>query len=213
MGSKDMYRFVGEAFASKGYVTVVADYRLYPDIYFPAFMEDGARAVRWTHDHIAGYQGDPANLYLAGHSAGGHIAALLTTDTHYLADAGVKPNAIRGMIGIAGPYDFLPLTDPKLIALFSKKPIQTTQPVNYVVSHSGPLPPLFLAWGADDDLVGKRNIDSLAAKARAKGGSVDAHIYPHEGHISLVVALASGFRDDTSLLNDITAFIDRTRTH
>ena len=210
MGSKDMYRFLGQAFASKGYITVVADYRLYPDVYFPAFMEDGANAVKWTRDHIADYQGDTKNLYLAGHSAGGHIAALLTTDPHYLKQAGAAPSAIRGLIGLAGPYDFLPLEDPKIIALFSRVPIRTTQPVTYVTATSGKLPPMFLGWGDEDDVVGRRNIDSLAAKARPHSPLVETHIYPETGHIGIILALARGFRG-TPVLDDIAAFVEKTR--
>ena len=210
-GSKDMYRFVGQAFASRGYITVIADYRLYPEVYFPAFAEDGARAFRWVHDNIALYHGDPRNFYLAGHSAGGHIAAMLTTDPHYLRAAGIPAGAIRGMIGLAGPYDFLPLTDPKIIALFSKTPIEQTQPVHYVTPHSPKLPPIFLARGDADDVVGARNNTSLAAHARAVGTDVEMKLYPDVGHIGLVLALADGFRHKAPLLDDVDAFIQRTR--
>src|SRR3954471_10166956 len=90
-GSKSDYRFVGQALASKGFIAVLPDYRLYPRVTFPAFVEDGAQAVRWTRDHIARYGGDPNRLYLMGHSAGAHTAALLAVDPHYLQDAGVDP--------------------------------------------------------------------------------------------------------------------------
>ena len=211
MGDKDLYRFVGQAFASKGYITVIANYRLYPDVYFPAFVEDGAHAVRWVHDHISAYGGDTHNLYLAGHSAGGHIAAMLTVPAPYLAAAGGNPSWIRGMIGIAGPYDFLPLTDSNLIDLFGKVPIAQTQPIHYVISDAAALPPLFLARGETDDVVDARNADSLAAHARASGTNVELRTYPNVGHIGIVLALAEGFRSTAPLLDDIDQFIQRTR--
>jgi acetyl esterase/lipase len=211
MGSKDMYRFVGQAFAEKGYITVITDYRLYPQVHFPAFMQDGAQAVRWTRDHIGEYQGDSRNIYLAGHSAGGHIAALLTTDAEYLNAAGVSMSQIRGLIGIAGAYDFLPMTDPNIIALFSKVPANTTQPVKYITSVSAKLPPMLLVWGAEDDTVGLQNIESLSNKALHKGGMVETRLYPDLGHIGIILSLAKGFRDKAPLLKDISDFIEHTR--
>ena len=119
-GSKDDYLFVGQAFASKGYIAVIADYRLYPQVYFPVFMEDVAAAFVWAHEHIASYGGNAANLFVAGHSAGGYNALMLTLNRTYLKETGGRDHWIKGAIGIAGAYDFLPMTDPKIIDLFSK---------------------------------------------------------------------------------------------
>ena len=94
-GSKDMYPFVGEAFAKKGYITVIADYSKYPQVKFPTFVEDGAKAVAWTYRHIAEYQGDPKRLFIAGHSAGAHIGAMMTADKHYLHAEGLTPSIIN----------------------------------------------------------------------------------------------------------------------
>jgi acetyl esterase/lipase len=146
-GDKNMYRFVGQAFASKGFITVIVNYRLYPDVYFPAFVNDGAKAVAWVHRNIEKYRGNPARVFLTGHSAGAHIAALLMTDDDYLKAEGADISWIKGMIGIAGPYDFLPFTDPKIKALFSKARDSDTQPINYVKSG---LPPFFLVTGDKD---------------------------------------------------------------
>ena len=72
VGQKGDYRFAAEALTSRGFIAVVPDYRLYPNVTFPAFVDDAAKAVRWTHDNIARFGGDPSHLYLMGHSAGAH---------------------------------------------------------------------------------------------------------------------------------------------
>src|SRR4051812_42473411 len=107
-GEKNDYRFVADALTSRGFVAVLPDYRLYPAVRFPAFVEDGASTLRWTHDNIERFGGDPRRVYLIGHSAGAHIATLLTLDAHYLNDIGLAPDAIRATVGLAGPYDFMP---------------------------------------------------------------------------------------------------------
>jgi len=204
MGSKDDYRFAGQAFASKGYITVVADYRLYPKNYFPAFMHDGASTFAWVHEHIGEYNGDAKNIFLAGHSAGAHIAMLLTLDNQYLKAAHAKREWIKGTIGIAGPYDFLPFTDPAVIGVFSKVDEKTTQPINYVSKNQ---PPILLLTGDKDEDVLPRNSKNLAAKLEEYNDPVELKIYPDVAHIGIVLSLAHGFRYKAPLLDDIDAFI------
>jgi acetyl esterase/lipase len=79
-GSKEMYRFIGYALAAQGLVVVIPDYRLHPDVEFPAFMNDAAEAVEWAHVNAARLGGDPDRLFLMGHSAGAQIATLLSMD-------------------------------------------------------------------------------------------------------------------------------------
>ena len=90
-GERRDYGFVGRAFAARGFVTVIPDYRLVPTVRFPTFIEDAARAVRWAQDHAASFGGDPRRIDLSGHSAGAYIVAMLSLDRHYLADAEVDP--------------------------------------------------------------------------------------------------------------------------
>ena len=204
-GSKDDYRFVGQAFASKGYVTVIADYRLYPEVYFPTFMHDVARAFVWVHEHISEYGGDSKNLFVAGHSAGAYNAVMLTINDQYLRSAGGKRAWIKGTIGIAGPYDFLPFTDPDIIAIFSKSKNELTQPINHV----GPnLPPMLLVTGDADDEVLPRNSINLAQKLQKNHDKVTTRIYPGVAHIGIVLALAKGFRDKAPVLGDVGQFVD-----
>lgn len=205
MGNKKMYKFVGQAFASRGFVTVIADYRLYPEVYYPDFIVDSAKALKWTHEHIGEYGGDASNLFVAGHSAGGFNAVMLTLNDQYLAEGGAKRSWIRGAIGIAGPYDFLPLEDPKIIQIFSKYPGPQNQPINYV---HGKLPPFFLATGEVDEDVLPKNTHNLAKKLREHGTRVVEKTYPDVQHIGIVLSLARGFRGRAPLLDDITDFVN-----
>ncbi len=208
-GSKDDYLFLGQAFASKGFITVVADYRLYPEVKYPAFIEDGARAFHYTHQRIAQYGGDPQKIFIAGHSAGAYIAMMLGADPRYLADVGANRSDVQGIIGISGPYNFLPFTDTDIKAIFSTAPDADTQPINRAIA---PVPPVLLATGLDDDTVDPRNSHSMAAKLRSLGNPVVVHDYHSSDHIDIMLSLARGFRDQTPLLEDIAAFVQEYTT-
>jgi len=203
-GSKADYLFVGEALASEGFIAAISDYRLYPEVRFPAFVEDGAAAVRWVRDHARSYGGDPARIFLAGHSAGAHIAALLALDDHYLAAEGMDRVAIDGLIGLAGPYDFLPIRDPTVQAIFATRDKASTQPITFADRAASPA---LLLHGEADQTVDPKNSLRLAAAIAAAGGAAAAHLYPDVGHVALIAALAAPFRWRAAVLEDIAAFI------
>ncbi len=205
-GSKAMYKFVGQAFASEGITTVVADYRLYPQVRYPAFLQDCASAVAFVHANIKRFGGDPGRLFLAGHSAGAYNAVMLDADLSYLKAAGADPGWIRGVIGMAGPYDFLPLTDPKLISLFGGDRVTATQPIAHI---DGKRAPMLLAYGSDDETVGPKNAINMAKRLESFGSAVELHRYPDVGHIGLVLSLAPGFRGNTTLRADVARFVER----
>jgi len=188
-GSKEMYRFVGAALAARGVVTVIADYRLYPEIRFPAFMQDAAAAVAWTHANAARFGGDPHRLFLLGHSAGGQIVALLALDASYLAAVNLSPQRdLCGFIGLAGPYDFLPLHSATLKEIFGPEAERPcSQPINFV---SPQAPPMLLLAGSDDDTVDPGNTLRLATRLRVAGGAVEEKIYPGVGHKTLIGAFS-----------------------
>ena len=157
-----------------------------------------------VHDNIANYGGDPKKLFLAGHSAGAHIAVMLDSNLPYLKAAGADPAWVRGVIGIAGPYDFLPLTDPKLIALFGGDRVAATQPINFI---DGKRAPMLLAYGTADDTVAPKNTINMAAKLKSVGSEVEVKSYPGVGHIGIILSLAPGFRGNTTLRDDIANFV------
>ena len=208
-GSKDMYLFLGEALATRGFIVVIPDYRLYPQTRFPGFLEDAALAVRWTRDHIDSFGGDPNRIALMGHSAGGYIAAMLAIDPQWLAAVGMDhTHDIRAFVGLAGPYDFLPLTDPVLKIIFGPEQERpATQPINFV---DGKAPPMFLAAGTDDDTVDPGNSTRLANRVHEKGGEAIVKFYPDIGHAELVGAMANSLRFLAPVRNDVVDFLNTT---
>jgi len=186
-GSRSDYAFVGKQLAEHGVLTAVADYRRFPQVRFPVFVEDAALAVAWLRQHAADHGGDPQRLFVAGHSAGAHIAAMLGTDRRYLAAVGMQPQDLAGVIGIAGPYDFVPLTDDDLIDIFGPEADwPASQPVNFV---DGDEPPFLLLHGDDDLLVWPRNSIRLAARLQQAGVAVEFRRYPDLGHIRILAAV------------------------
>lgn len=206
-GSKAMYGFVGDALARHGYVAVIPDYRLYPQVVWPAFLQDNALAVRWARDHAAELGGDPSRLVLMGHSAGAYDAVMLAVDGRWLQAVGLDPRRdVRAVVGLAGPYDFLPLDTDKLKTIFGP-PAQRpdTQPINHVDGHA---PPLLLAHDVGDTVVRPLNTDHMAAKVRAAGGTVEERYYKGLSHPLMIGAIAAPLRFLAPVLRDVTTFID-----
>jgi acetyl esterase/lipase len=206
-GRRADYAFVGQALAARGIVAVVPDYRHYPQVRFPGFIEDAAQAVAWTRTHALQIGGDPRRIYLAGHSAGAHLAALLGTDARYLRAVGLQPRDLRGVVGIAGPYDFLPLTDPRLQRIFApRENWPASQPVNFV---DGDEPPFLLLHGAEDRVVWPRNSARLAARLQAAGVAVEQRVYPDLGHARILLAIR--FPRLAPTLDDLVDFVRSDR--
>jgi len=200
-GSKSIYRAFGEAFAGAGIISAVADYRLYPEVKYPAFVEDGAQAFRYLRANVARHGGDPARIFVAGHSAGAYIAALLACNPEFL---GGDMSAIRGAIGIAGPYDFLPLYDPALIDIFGGDRVMATQPIKYARNRTAPM---LLAHGTADRTVGAGNSRRMARRLGEAGNKVELVEYPGESHLGIILSLAHGFRSRTTLRDDMLRFV------
>jgi acetyl esterase/lipase len=206
-GSKADYRFVGEALAARGFVVVIPDYRLYPEVRFPTFVEDGAAAVAWVRRNIGRFGGEPWQIHLMGHSAGAHIAALLALDRRYLAAAGVEPGTLESFVGLAGPYDFLPLSDATLQRIFAADDMAATQPITFA---EGSAPRALLLHGTDDQTVLPGNSRRLAAALEAAGNRAQFELYPDLDHVALVAALAAPLRWLAPVLDDVTAFLRAT---
>jgi acetyl esterase/lipase len=205
-GSRSDYRFVGEALASRGIVAVLADYRLYPQVHYQGFLEDSARAVGWTREHVGQYGGDASRLYVMGHSAGGYNAAMLALDPKWLASVGMKPSMLRGWIGLAGPYDFLPIENPdvKPVFFFPNSP-PDSQPINHVSAAS---PPALLIAATDDTLVNpQRNTGGMARRLREQGVPVRELYFSKPGHATLVASLSRPMRSLAPVLDEVVNFI------
>lgn len=210
-GSKDQYGFVGEALASRGIVVVIADYRLYPQVRYPLFLQDNAKAVAWTYQHIAEYGADPGQLYLMGHSSGAYNASMLALDARWLNAVDLSPSMLKGWIGLAGPYDFLPIEnkDVQPVFFFPNSPPES-QPINHV---SADAPPSLLIASTDDNLVNPtRNTGGLATKLRAARVPVEAFYFTRTNHVTLVASFAKPLRWLAPVLDKVTAFMRSTPT-
>jgi acetyl esterase/lipase len=206
-GDPHDYRFVARALAPAGYAVVLAGYRLADAGRYPAMLEDGAAVLRWIASHAPVLGGDATRIVLMGHSAGAYNAVMLGLDPRWLAQAGVAPHAICGVVGLAGPYDFLPFDNISTIATFGHAPDPVeTQPIAHV---RGDAPPLLLLHGAQDRRVFPRNSLSLARAMAGCGGSSETHVIDGVGHEGLIMRFARPFSRDRRPLDQVLDFLAR----
>jgi acetyl esterase/lipase len=208
-GARSDYRFVAEALAARGVLTLVADYRLYPEVRYPDFLTDSAQALAYGLDQAARLGGDPRRVFVMGHSAGGYNAAMLALDARWLRAAGHAPAELAGWIGLAGPYDFFPTDNPDAQPVFfhPNYPAQA-QPIGFTPPNA---PRSFLAAPSNDTLVSpQRSTRQLANKLQAAGVPVTLKFYEGASHMTLIGAFAWPLRWLAPVLHDVTAFIDNT---
>ena len=185
-GSKAMYRFAGNALRGAGFTTVVVEYRLAPQIVFPAFVEDVAAAVAQVRREVAG--GGP--VAIVGHSAGAQIAALLAYDAGYLAQHGLTPcETFTGFVGLSGPYDFLPLNEDRYKRIFPEGSRASSQPIAFA-NRAGP--PALLLHGAADATVHAQDTTLMAAALQRGGTSARAVLLDGADHSDTIGAFGPG---------------------
>jgi acetyl esterase/lipase len=204
-GDRRDYGFVGRAFAARGFVAIVADYRLVPEVRFPAFVEDGALAIKWARDHVAAHGGDPRRISLAGHSAGAWQAAMLALDARFLRAVGVDPDIVRAAALLSAPTDFHPFTEARGRDALGHWPRPAeTQPISFARADA---PPILLLHGTADTVVRPYNSERLAAKLTRLGAPAELRLYPGRNHVDLVKSLSPTFRGTTPALADSVAFL------
>ena len=201
--SKANFEFVASSLTRAGIVVLIPDYRSYPEVAFPVFVEDGARAVAWAGRNLDGLADGQRPLFLMGHSAGAQIAALLALDKHYLDDVGAPP--LAGFIGLSGPYDFLPLEPGYMQEVFPEETRPASQPINFV---SAQAPRTLLIHGTSDERVLPEHSERLAAALEAEGVPVTLKLYEDTGHARVVVALAPPLQFVADTMADTIDFIE-----
>lgn len=205
-GSKANYRFVADALTARGIVTVIADYRVFPEVSYPDFIDDTAAAAAWTLREIARYGGDPARVFMAGHSAGAYNAAMVAFDPRWLAPYGFAPSRFRGFIGLAGPYNFLPIQDEDVKPVFHWPDTPTdSQPIAHVSADS--IPSLLIAARHDTFVYPTVNTEPMAAKLASVGADVTIDLHDHVNHVTLIGAMARPLRFLAPVEQEFTDFV------
>ncbi len=205
-GTKEDYRFVGLKMAKYGYITVIPDYSKYPDVKFPVFVEDSAKALAWTHDHISEYGGDTSKIYLLGHSSGAHIAGLVAANPEYLGAFEKDRNIIAGFAGLAGPYAFVP-EEEDLKDMFGPPERYPEMRTNTFID--GKQPPMLLMHGNDDDLVSTQNAYKVQKAAAEKGGEVIVKTYDGYDHTDLMRDFTWIGSEKSPVIQDILTFLKK----
>ena len=203
-GSKSDYRFVGAALADHGYITVLPDYRLYPDVKFPDFLDDAAHAVAWVQEHAQEFGGDPHRIVLMGHSAGAHTAAYLALNHEFLARRGARPEWIVGLVGLSGPYVLAPNTRTLNRIFAAPWGESDWQPLRFVDAQA---PPTFLAHGLEDDVVSVAQTEKLRDALEARGVRVETELYPDAGHAATIAGFSKASRGSAPTLDQAVAFL------
>ncbi|HXD40364.1 MAG TPA: alpha/beta hydrolase [Ramlibacter sp.] len=210
-GERADYRFVGEALAAHGVAALVADYRLSPQVRYPDFLADCAQAVKWAFDHSAELGADRGRVFLMGHSAGAYNAAMLALDPRWLAKVGLAPQRLAGWVGLAGPYDFLPIRNPDAQVAFNwPATAADTQPIMHVTAQAPST--LLLAAAEDDSVNPQRSTVGLARRLAAVGAPVRYKLFERLGHASLVAAMARPLNWLAPVLPEVLAFVDPATT-
>ncbi len=206
-GDPHDYRFIARTLAPRGYAVVLAGYRLYPAVRYPAMLEDGAGALRWVADHAAAYGGDPARVVLMGHSAGAYNAAMLALDPRWLARRQLAADGLRGVVALSGPYDFYPFdTEATIHSFGAAADPEETQPIAHARAGA---PPLLLVHGTADTRVKPRNAVALARALTAAGTPNQAVLLDKVTHEGLIMMFARPFSRDRRALDTVLPFLAR----
>ena len=207
-GDRADYRFVGEALAAQGIVTVVADYRLSPEVRYPVFLQDSALAARWAFENARRYGADPARVFVMGHSAGAYNAAMLALDKRWLSAVGLSPAKLAGWIGLAGPYDFLPISDRKTQVAFEWPGTPADSQALFHASSASP-PALLLAPEKDNLVDTQRSTVGMTQRLKRSGVRVESELYDTVSHVTIVATLASVLRSRAPVLERVTGFVQQ----
>lgn len=201
-GDKGLYKFFAEGLTSEGFEVVVPNYRLYPEVKYPAFIEDTALAAAFTAKR---YPDRP--LVLIGHSAGAYNTLMTVLDGRYFKALGVDMcTAISGVVSMSAPTGIIPLGEEPFITIFPDRLSKTDAPLNNV---NGPTPPILFLHGGDDDTVYPRNSQELAAKITARGGQAEVKIYPKLSHTDVIKVMSRHFDGGSPLKGDMVAFLSQ----
>lgn len=212
-GDKRLFEHLGRAMAVRGILAVTVNYRLTPAVRHPSHAMDCANAFAWVLEHVADYGGDPSNVFLMGHSAGAHLASIITLDRRYLQRLNVPDNGVRGVIVVSGATDLTNHTETTVFTTREQieeafgsttEELAAASPMTYVRSD---LPP-FLVIVAERDSEGLRSQGRRFADAlRDAGGEVIYISIQGRDHFSIVRRFGSGNDTTAGAVADFIAHV------
>ena len=210
-GERADYKFVGEALASRGIVTVIADYRLSPEVRYPVFLQDCALAVRWARDNAQRLGASRSRLFVSGHSAGAYNAAMLALDARWLTEVDMQQGELAGWAGLAGPYDFLPIGIPEVQLAFNWPDTPaSSQPLFHAPAGTGLKHRVLLLAATSDSAVNpQRNTLALAQALRQRGTPVELEVFDRVNHVTLIGAMAPPLRGLAPVLDRLSGFLQQ----
>jgi acetyl esterase/lipase len=188
-GDRSHYLPLGNRFASEGLLVVAPSYRLAPKNPFPAQIVDVAAAFAWTVKHIKEHGGDPERIYVAGHSAGGHLVSLLTLDPSHLEKHNLSPKLIRGTAALSGVYDLTAIGDSQAAVFGTDKEFRRkASPLSYVNDAAPPFLVTYCQW---DYMTLPAQAKSFHAALKKVGVTSELVFVPRENHISEMLSIAN----------------------
>ena len=207
-GDKSEYGFVADALVAEGYDVLVPNYRLYPQVGYPDFIQDLETFFAWLSQNAATYQLNLDNAHVMAHSAGSYNTLMYLADDRY-----AKPLVFDSFIGLAGAYDFfLPTKDPKYIPIFEKNDkafnAKSELPVNQSATRLNQhLRRALLIHGEDDDIVTPKNLPRTKAFLEEHGVATQTRLFKDKGHIAVVARINNVPLMDSGVERAVLAFI------
>ena len=216
-GSKNLYAFIGRRLAKQNIVAVLINYRLSPHVMVPDMVDDCARALGWTVNHIATYGGDPSRIFVMGHSAGGGLAALLATNDALFTKIGLSPNPVKGVV-LDDPagldmLDYLTKLeyagDEKYLIPFGKDPAAwRSASALYFVTKSSP--PMLIYTGERTYPSITKSSQRFDQRLRDLGVKHELQVIPGKKHVGMVTQL---FWQHNIIYRDLLRFVGTDRPH
>ncbi len=213
-GHRKLYASFAKTFNSAGFVTVLVDYRLYPEVMYPVFVDDCVKALNWTVEHIAEYGGDPAKIFIAGSSAGSHIAAMILLDEEFRNIPAFDPLKLRGALLTSSPFDFEKdnLLDEDILheVMGSEENFRDAQPIKHIRKD---VPPILIINGDRDPLTSEAQAARFAREMKEIGAPVTYLMIPGGDHHSVGLGLTPGRKGEVfatfmKFARDAGAFAD-----
>lgn len=204
---RQSYVCAARALAARGFLVAVPDYRLIPEVRFPAFIEDAAASAAFVSRIATRFGGDASRLGVLGHSAGAYLSTMVALDRRYMISV-EAPGLIRAAAGLAGPYEFSSAGEVGERDAFGRTADPTlTHPITYVRADA---PPLWLGHGALDTVVSPRTTRNLCRRLREAGGRCESRVYDGLSHEGLIATSSLIADPRATALSDVAAFFGRT---